>query len=316
MNNIESLLEAYQKLNQSYKKRLVFHLGCEAGFFSEYNNMILAILYCLENQIQFVLYSRDANFGFERGWTDFFLPFCKESSNSFHKKYNKRSYQINFDILSSKLKFYIQSYKKLNNILLTQDVWQDIRDYSKDLNKSFYIPELGIDGNIRHACSVLVKMTWNYNKKTGDAINTLKVKLHLPEKYVGLHIRQGDKFVENDVLNPILYIEKSKQLSANRNVFILTDDYRVITLLKESYPDWNIFTLCSEDENGYVFSGFLSLNEEEQKVKFYKLFASVDIISLSDFFIGTFSANPGMYLGMRMPVNKTFGLDFENWLIW
>ena len=38
------------------QKRLVYNLGSEAGFFSEYNNMILAILYCLKHNINFVLY--------------------------------------------------------------------------------------------------------------------------------------------------------------------------------------------------------------------------------------------------------------------
>lgn len=33
--------------------------------------MILVMLYCLQHKIQFKLYSRDANFGYEKGWTDF-----------------------------------------------------------------------------------------------------------------------------------------------------------------------------------------------------------------------------------------------------
>jgi hypothetical protein len=34
------LQEKYNTLNNSYKKTLVFHLGKDAGFFSEYNFMI------------------------------------------------------------------------------------------------------------------------------------------------------------------------------------------------------------------------------------------------------------------------------------
>ena len=66
------LKEAYQKVNEKFESVLVFHVGESAGFFSEYNCMILVMLYCLQHKIQFKLYSRDANFGYEKGWTDFF----------------------------------------------------------------------------------------------------------------------------------------------------------------------------------------------------------------------------------------------------
>lgn len=53
----------YQKLNDSFHKRLVYHVGIDCGFFVELNNMINAILYCLLNGYRFQLYSEDANFG-------------------------------------------------------------------------------------------------------------------------------------------------------------------------------------------------------------------------------------------------------------
>lgn len=84
------LLSQYTKLNNSFKKKLVFRLGMEAGFFSEYNNMILAMLYCLEHKIKFTLYSKDANFGYNEGWNDYFLPFCEDVYHPVLKKYNHR----------------------------------------------------------------------------------------------------------------------------------------------------------------------------------------------------------------------------------
>ena len=72
------------------QKRLVYNLGSEAGFFSEYNNMILAILYCLKHNINFVLYSKKANFGIDKGWQDYFMPFCEETEDIRHSKYNIR----------------------------------------------------------------------------------------------------------------------------------------------------------------------------------------------------------------------------------
>lgn len=56
---------------------MIFHLGIDAGFFTEYTYMLHAMLYCLQHKIQFKLYSDDANFGWEKGWTDCFVPFCE-----------------------------------------------------------------------------------------------------------------------------------------------------------------------------------------------------------------------------------------------
>ena len=41
------LKEAYRKVNEKFESVLVFHVGESAGFFSEYNCMILVMLYCL-----------------------------------------------------------------------------------------------------------------------------------------------------------------------------------------------------------------------------------------------------------------------------
>ena len=77
-------------MNRTFRKELIFHLGSDAGFYSEFNNMILAIIYCLQYHIKFSMYSLDANFKYKEGWRDFFMPFCDEISDSFHHKYNMR----------------------------------------------------------------------------------------------------------------------------------------------------------------------------------------------------------------------------------
>ena len=43
--------EAYQKVNEKFESVLVFHVGESAGFFSEYNCMILVILFTTQNTI-------------------------------------------------------------------------------------------------------------------------------------------------------------------------------------------------------------------------------------------------------------------------
>ena len=58
MNN-ELTFERYQALNRTFRKELIFHLGSDAGFYSEFNNMILAIyniLFAISYKIFYVFF--------------------------------------------------------------------------------------------------------------------------------------------------------------------------------------------------------------------------------------------------------------------
>ena len=79
---------SYRRVNASFRKRMVYRIGVDCGFFVEMNYMVNAILYCLTHRIRFQLYSENANFGTGIGWTEYFLPFCEEVHEKFHKKYN------------------------------------------------------------------------------------------------------------------------------------------------------------------------------------------------------------------------------------
>lgn len=41
-------IPTYQKINNSFRKRLIYHSGIDCGFFVELNYMLNAMLYCLE----------------------------------------------------------------------------------------------------------------------------------------------------------------------------------------------------------------------------------------------------------------------------
>lgn len=314
MNDLQS---KYYNLNNSFKKKLVFHLGAEAGFFSEYNNMILAMLYCLTNNIKFVLYSEDANFGYKEGWNDYFLPFCDENKNSFHTKYNFRNHEYLQNQLSSRDKLKIQYHKFSNKIdFLTQDLWLAVHNRVHEKGH-FLIPELGIDGDLRSACRKLIEITWRYNPHTNERVEKLKDSLNLPSQYIGFHIRRGDKHIEQNPIDISVYFDKLSSIEDYpKNAFVLTDDYNVITDIKEMHLDWNIFTLCKETERGYIHSEFQKMSKEQIKEAHINLFTSIDILNKAQYFVGTYASNPGMYLGMRMDAKKCLSIDLDNWQIW
>lgn len=51
--NPNDLATKYHLLNRSFKKTMIYHIGIDAGFFTEYTYMLHAMLYCLQHKIQF-----------------------------------------------------------------------------------------------------------------------------------------------------------------------------------------------------------------------------------------------------------------------
>ncbi len=307
------MLQKYIKINNSYKEKLVFNLGAEAGFFSEYNNMLLAMAYCLKNKVRFELYSKTANFGYEKGWQDFFLPFCEENVLNGNTIYNGRQSCPAVRLLDKIKMFFFKKYNRID--YLTFELWEGFHNrFFK--NEIFDFPSLGWNGSTKDICRFLHEMIWRYNFETQEKKGDLVHSLALPAEYVGVHIRLGDKFVEYERQELEKYISKVTENSNVNEAFILTDDYSVIHELERLFPAWKFYTLCKEDERGYYHQEFLKKSIKEKRDAHIRLFTSMDILAKASLFVGTYSSNPGMNLGMRMNKEKIKAIDYEEWIIW
>lgn len=306
------LLKNYTLLNNSFEKKLTFHLGADAGFFSEFNNMVLAMLYCLNKNIKFTLYSKRANFALSNGWKDFFIPFCEESDFFLHKRYNRRGYQI-----KNQKKFPPIVLKILTrNDYLTQDIWDFFR--SEEFSKTrFTIPKLELeDASILDATQTIISMIWQYNAPSKQLVQEYKNSLKLPKNFISIHIRAGDKSLEADTFDIHRYMEKAFELKSSKKAFVLTDNYSVLEDLRKSHGDWEFYSLCQPSESGYVHSEFKKMEKHRKYLLHLKLFASLDICAASDKFVGTYSSNPGMFMGMRMGEDKCTCIDYDSWKLW
>lgn len=306
-------LEQYKKMNQSCRKELIFHMGCDSGFYSEFNNMVLAMIYCLLADIKFTMYSADANFKYKDGWNDYFLPFCEEVNDSFHHKFNARAEDPWFDIHGLDRWRYIWWRLHHKRTYLTFDLFCKFRMVSfSRLHLSE--PKNGMEGGLRDITRQIVNMIYRFNSQTTEEIGKLIKPLHLPDKYIGFHIRGGDKFVEHQFEQCATYIQKAEQYSSLRDAFVLTDDYTIIETLRQDFPDWHFYTFTDSSESGYFHSDFQKKEGVDKKKDMIKLFAAMEILKKSEVFVGTFSSNPGMFLGMCL--DNAYGVDYDEWLLW
>ena len=306
-------VDNYNELNNSFKKKLVFRVGIQAGLFSEINHMYLAILFCLKNEIKFVLSSQQSNFSFNKGWQDYFLPFCQESEASVHLKYNARSYQVKNSIASLIRSKLIRSFYQID--YLTQDVWPFIRD-AKFQNEIFDIPQLQIKGSLINALQVVVNHTWRYQPQIQAEIDSRIKQLNLPANFAGLHVRAGDKATEAKLSPAHIYISELAKHSPTKNIFVLTDDHAVISSINTQFPDFHTFTFVEENERGFSEGAYNALGKSEKKAITIKLLANTEVLYQSAVFVGTYSSNVGIFVGMRRNAQNWFGVDAHDWRMW
>ncbi len=302
----QELVSAYCNMNQSFQRTLVWHVGIDAGFFAEYTEMLHAMLFCLEHNLQFRLYSDDANFGCGKGWTDFFEPFCPEEHRSFHHKYNtyagpswKKVWASPERVRLCKWKLKSMARHAIGDVfaLFFYGVHARLSQaVSFDNHRQFRIPELGIDGNYFQALSRMADITWHFNAEVSAAGRKLEKQLALGPNLVGCQIRGGDKATETALLPPEIYVDMIRRRAPGREVFVLTDDYRLFVRLKNLAPEIRWLTLCQPEETGYVNAAFTNSNIEAKRNKMVRFLTSMQILRRVPMFFGSVTPGPSLFV--------------------
>lgn len=312
INDLSDFWKKYNKINESYNEVCIY-LGIGTGFFSEFNNLILAILYCLVNKIKFKLYLVNAKgFPNNKGFEEFFTPFCKEliydADTGFSDIFNFPKNEVKVLLSAIKEKYGINYFGYMLSDIFNKMRHNDFR------NSHFIIKELGIDGDLRHAFGIIAKNIFRFNNETKKEIDKLIESLNLPKKYIGFYMRGGDKIMEAELVEPEKYIDRLKEHSEIKDIFISSDDYGIIKKLQDKHGnEYNIYTL-DKNKTGFHLYDFLSLTEEDKHNHHIKFLASIEILLNSELCFGTYTSNPSSFLGAVLGKEKFIevnSLDFR-----
>lgn len=302
-------------LYNSYRTTLVYNFGSEAGFFSEVNNMVLAFLYCEKEKIDFVLYSENSSFG---TWRSYFMPFCRETFVRWHSKLNYR--QPYFVPVGKRYKFFSQVFKFFFGFdYYTYELWPFF--HNREFEKMLFEKDEENNGaltnreRLREACKDVLDLVWRYNKSTESEISNIIDALHLPEDYISIHVRRGDKSDEVGSCYISEYMEKLNNINCD-SIFVASDDYAVVREVLDSYPRYRVYTLTENSKCGYSQNQFERLNINEKRKEIISLLATVEVLCNSRVMVGTYSSNIGMFCGMRMEKGRFIGVDGDDWMIW
>lgn len=315
LERINNLKREYQKENGSYQKKLLFHVGVEAGLFSELNNMMIAMCYCHVHKIQFLLYADDANFTGGNGWGALFQPFCKEMHSKLNRYGNyrhKNHFRFKRILLPNLIfrKFILPAFvKRIEKVdYLTQDVFPYCIS-NEFLNSHIKWDLFNIDGKVGKEFVKLKDLVLNYSDTVEKEISKMIYNLNLPERYISVQIRGGDKLAEYEELYDaqfFLDIVKKKKINTE-SLFVFTDDYRNITHLKES-SSFKIYTLVKTNEQGYYNESFNRLHWKVKRKEIEKLMAMIEICLNSQMHYGYAGTCTDDFISNVKPKNSYYSM--------
>lgn len=301
-------LAAYRELNDSYGRRMVCRIGVDCGLFVEMNYMVDAMLYCLAHRIKFQMYSDDANFGTGVGWSEYFMPFCEEAHEAFHRKFNFHrmpSWRRILKLCRAQRSLCPVAWKikkgmltRIGRLVALATYGERVlfaQDVRTERLQRIYVPELGIDDDYLGAFAKVARMVWRLNPYVQLHKEEYRQILSVPPVYSGVQIRGGDKITEAPLVDGKIIVGKSG-LQNGGCLFVLTDDYRQFLKARKDFPGLRFLTLCREDERGYYHKQFCGVEPSEKKEAIVRLIVSVDFLLSCRSFVGSITTGPSVFV--------------------
>lgn len=310
MFDIEQRIKIYNTINNSYEKKIIYHVGSYAGFHSEVDAMMQCMLYCYKHEIKFILYADDANFSGGYGWLEFFEPFCEMNHDKLNSRFNLRFYSSN-PIFKFIEKIGATILKKRNNIdFLTQDIFRTAINKKISTTEQIIWPELEINGPTFTEFGKIADFALRYNDKTKKEVQSIISSLKLPKTFYSVQLRGGDKLGEKGVVNNIkTVVERINNFSNNiENLFVFSDDYSYVEEIKTLLPKTNIFTLCDPNDKGYDNVKFNHIDWPSKRSKMINLFAMIDICFMSKVHFGNNTSCINNYISSIRPNDEVYNI--------
>lgn len=140
--------------------------------------------------------------------------------------------------------------------------------------------------------SNLMKTLWSYNEQTRNGVKKHRSLVNLPDKYIGVHLRGGDKHSES-VYAPLESIQRlaSSQSISSLPIYVATDDYSCYRELQRLLPSRQIVTLAQPKSKGYHNTRFQKKTLHERREATILLIAELEILWDSYHFIGSRTTN-------------------------
>ena len=304
------------------KKTTIIYSLSTRGLYSELFNLCLANVYAQHQHLSLRLNTYLWNSRLNKGWCDYFEPTLNCSNNPFpaqDKVYTNEKPWIGKIYYKPEEFFSYYFMKILNHIynifyprhLLTKDIFEDMR------SKEFIYDTLG--NNAFNTMASAFKQMYILNDSTKSRLGQRTGELKLPDDYIGIHIRRGDKITSQEMQEIRIgkYVSSILDHKAiSSNVYIATDDVSIIDELNQQLSPHGIsvFYNNQNQSQGFNEATFNRFSRQARYEEMLNVLLDMEVLIHSKFFIGTYTSNLSRVVPFFLGLDKCISLD-NDWNI-
>ena len=297
-------------------KKIIYSLT-HRGLYSELVNLALAKVYADKYNYRLLVNSRNWNSKIDNGLSDWFIPYFEETHSILtyqEKIYNNEKPWIGKIYYNPSAfwgywreRLYNKIFKFFNpTALLSKESFQ--RMHSGDFLSQYSEAEL------LNAVSNSFKKFYKYNALTQNSISEKKQYINIPDNYISIHIRRGDKIVTGEMedISLNIYVDAIRKYSyISNNIYIATDDVTVISYISKKLSDIDIKIYYNKENKlkGFDEKTYNLKSDSVRRDEVLNMLFDMDMMINSSFFIGTFSSNVGCVVAMYLGLDKCHSID-------
>ena len=297
-------------------KKIIYSLT-HRGLYSELVNLALAKVYADKYNYRLLVNSRNWNSKIDNGLSDWFIPYFEETHSILtyqEKIYNNEKPWIGKIYYNPSAfwgywreRLYNKIFKFFNpTALLSKESFQ--RMHSGDFLSQYS------EGELLNAVSNSFKKFYKYNALTQNSISEKKQYINIPDNYISIHIRRGDKIVTGEMedISLNIYVDAIRKYSyISNNIYIATDDVTVISYISKKLSDIDIKIYYNKENKlkGFDEKTYNLKSDSVRRDEVLNMLFDMDMMINSSFFIGTFSSNVGCVVAMYLGLDKCHSID-------
>ena len=297
--------------------KIIIYSLTHRGLYSELVNLALAKVYADKYNYRLLVNSRNWNSKIDNGLSDWFIPYFEETHSILtyqEKIYNNEKPWIGKIYYNPSAfwgywreRLYNKIFKFFNpTALLSKDSFQ--RMHSGDFLSQYS------EGELLNAVSNSFKKFYKYNALTQNSISEKKQYINIPDNYISVHIRRGDKIVTGEMedINLNIYVDAIRKYSyISNNIYIATDDVTVISYISKKLSDIDIKIYYNKENKlkGFDEKTYNLKSDSVRRDEVLNMLFDMDMMINSSFFIGTFSSNVGCVVAMYLGLDKCHSID-------
>ena len=297
-------------------KKIIYSLT-HRGLYSELVNLALAKVYADKYNYRLLVNSRNWNSKIDNGLSDWFIPYFEETHSILtyqEKIYNNEKPWIGKIYYNPSAfwgywreRLYNKIFKFFNpTALLSKESFQ--RMHSGDFLSQYS------EGELLNAVSNSFKKFYKYNALTQNSISEKKQYINIPDNYISIHIRRGDKIVTGEMedIDLNIYADTIRKYSyISNNIYIATDDVTVISYISKKLSDIDIKIYYNKENKlkGFDEKTYNLKSDSVRRDEVLNMLFDMDMMINSSFFIGTFSSNVGCVVAMYLGLDKCHSID-------